>query len=457
MKNVLHFRHTPTKLVAILAVILVASSYTKLRAQNNTPTDKSKIVVTTLDDEESKKIGWQIVLKLDKNEQGAWVDLNNNGKQDAEDIALIPNKRTGTCGVFEKITSTTITIYANALGIEAPVNNLTAVDLTACPSLEFVTLNDNLYSKLDVSPLKNLKVLVCFGNKALTALDVTKNTNLVALQCGQTSITSLDVTQNKLLEELDITEANLKSINLSNNPKLKKFIATRAKLESLELINKPDLYMVDIVGCKGLKTPLDMNSNPKLQYYYFAAIGWDNVGKIDNCQELRYIAPYLNNITEPNANLFANNLPEHIYDGGGIVWAVDTKDIDGEVEHNYFNTAAVKRMRDKGYKVVDFKGYANEGQGVDYDGLPITNDAELFGTQQQFICAPTVANSTITLQVPQQLLGETATIFTLGGEAIKQITLNANHITVDISTLCPNGYIIDANGKATASFTIIRR
>lgn len=453
MKKFLQRSFIPSLGTSLLGLILAIVPTTQLTGQTPGSTEKGVIVVTTHDDPANVALGWQIGLKLDKTEQGAWVDINNNGVKDEADLDLKPNKRTGICGVFVPIISTTITIHANAFVIDAPQHNFTKIDLSGCPTLEIVNLYNNLLQKLDVSKLANLKKLRCFGNKQLAELNVTQNANLVVLEAGRCANTELDVTHNKLLESLDITEMNIKTIDCSQNKALKSFVATRSTLESLELKNMPSLKIIDIVGCNGLKTPLDVSTNANLEYYYFAETGWKDGGNFAGCNNLHFVACYLNNFDEESALKFAKDMP----DQGQVVWVVDTKDANGAVEHNYFNTNAVNILRNKGWQVRDFQGFANEGEGVSYDGEPVKNSILAIDEENDFVCAPTIVNNSVTLYVPADLLGKRAVVYTYSGEVVMQVELNNMRQVVDTSLLPPNSYIVDVEGLAVGHFTVIRR
>lgn len=72
---------------------------------------------------------------------------------------------------------------------------------------------------MDVSHNTALKELRC-GNEKLTSLDVSKNIALEILSIAQSPITSIDVTNNTELHGLYCSECQLKELDITKNPKI---------------------------------------------------------------------------------------------------------------------------------------------------------------------------------------------------------------------------------------------
>ncbi len=123
-----------------------------------------KITLTT-----AKAVGEKIKLKLNAksaDQAGVWIDLNNNGKKDSGEAVT-------TFGDYVEYTldKQTFTIYGKAIELYCFNNQLTA---------------------LDVSKNTQLKWLYCRNNQ-LTALDVSKNTKLQWLDCRNNKLSKLNV------------------------------------------------------------------------------------------------------------------------------------------------------------------------------------------------------------------------------------------------------------------------
>ena len=123
-------------------------------------------------------------------------------------------------------------LYAGALGLES-------VDLSALQNLEYLTINGNALTSLDLSANTALKTLYCFGNSelaslilpagitdlqcygcALTSLDVSACTGLTRLSCHTNQITALDLSHNPALQTLICSDNCLTYLDLSANTQL---------------------------------------------------------------------------------------------------------------------------------------------------------------------------------------------------------------------------------------------
>ena len=96
---------------------------------------------------------------------------------------------------------TTMTVYGDIVGFGCSENG---ANLTA----------------LDVSKNTQLTVLWCHSN-SLSSLDVSKNTQLTWLYCSSNSLTTLDLSNNTQLEVLSCRKNNLSSLDISHNTQLR--------------------------------------------------------------------------------------------------------------------------------------------------------------------------------------------------------------------------------------------
>lgn len=171
--------------------------------------------------------------------------------------------------------------YPNDAATGMIINNeLTSVDVTGCPSLEHLNLNDNLIGDIDLSnnpklkylglrkrgamfdgdvfqgihylDLKNLTDLeeIYLSGHALASLDLSGNTNLVKLDAAGTSLSSLDVSMLNKLTYLSAMGANLTSIDIRNLVNLKELFIANNKIASLDLSNNPVLERVEAYNNK---------------------------------------------------------------------------------------------------------------------------------------------------------------------------------------------------------------
>lgn len=80
-------------------------------------------------------------------------------------------------------------------------NEVSALDLSKLTELVFFACNDNKFTSLDLSKQIKLETLYCVGNK-LTALDLSALQELLTLSCESNELTALDLSANKKLEAL---------------------------------------------------------------------------------------------------------------------------------------------------------------------------------------------------------------------------------------------------------------
>lgn len=102
------------------------------------------------------------------------------------------------------------------------------VDLTRLDCME------NQLTALEISKNTNLKELFC-GYNQLTNLDVTKNTNLSIIHCYNNQLTNLDISKNNNLKELNCCYNKIITINLGENEVLRKIFCPYNQLSTLDV------------------------------------------------------------------------------------------------------------------------------------------------------------------------------------------------------------------------------
>lgn len=98
-------------------------------------------------------------------------------------------------------------------------SKLTALDVSKNTELRYLSCTDNQLTVLDISKNTALVNLDCSYNQ-LTVLDVSKNTALTGLSCPFNKLTALDVSKNTALTDLFCLKNQLTSLDISNNDAL---------------------------------------------------------------------------------------------------------------------------------------------------------------------------------------------------------------------------------------------
>ena len=127
-------------------------------------------------------------------------------------------------GIDTKLTSLDVSMLPELTRLDirkSDRNNvpLSGLDLSHNTKLEFVHIENNLCSQLNVNNCVNLKELNCLGNR-LTSLDVHDLTELTSLNCGYNQLTDLDLTNLTKLEVLFCASNQFTSLDLRNQKKL---------------------------------------------------------------------------------------------------------------------------------------------------------------------------------------------------------------------------------------------
>ena len=169
----------------------------------------------------------------------------------------------------------TIKVTGTITGIDSGnTAAVTAIDVTAMPTLKYLDLYDEKLTALDVSQNTALTWLRCpfnaitslnlsantaltrltCQNNALVRLDVSKNTALTELYCGNNAIVSLDVSRNTALEELNCSDNALVQLNARGLMFLKLLACHENRLTSIDIGGCTSL---EVLGCNWNKLSAD--------------------------------------------------------------------------------------------------------------------------------------------------------------------------------------------------------
>ena len=102
-----------------------------------------------------------------------------------------------------------------------------------------------------------------FHGHAVTSIDISQNTKLTSIQCGENQITELDLSHNPLLDTVEVDGNPISSLDVTMLPNLMNLMLCRTSVSSLDLSNNPDLYYLDFAAT-GI-TSIDLSHNRKLR------------------------------------------------------------------------------------------------------------------------------------------------------------------------------------------------
>lgn len=113
---------------------------------------------------------------------------------------------------------------------------LTALDVTKATDLTKLTCNTHEITTLDVSKNVNLTELVC-SNNPITSLDLSANTQLTSLDGTNMSLTEIDVTKNTALTYVNLNNNQLTSLDVTASEALGTLFCMGNQLTELKADN----------------------------------------------------------------------------------------------------------------------------------------------------------------------------------------------------------------------------
>ena len=143
-------------------------------------------------------------------------------------------------------------------------NKLTALDLSKCSELTELYCSSNKLTSLDLSANKKLQKIVAQTN-ALTTLDTRNLPELTYLDLqANFDLKAIDVSKSTKLERLNVAQGKLTSLNVKNNRKLVELYVFLNQLTALDVRSN---YMLKTLYCyENQITALDLSSNVALEY-----------------------------------------------------------------------------------------------------------------------------------------------------------------------------------------------
>ncbi|WP_264531898.1 T9SS type A sorting domain-containing protein [Flavobacterium sp. N502540] len=145
-------------------------------------------------------------------------------------------------------------------------NALETLDLTSNTALKFLRCGQNYtknFTTLNLSQNINLTDLDVSHIRNLTTLDLRKNTALRQLKCNNTQLTSLNLSMNTALEGLFVNNNKLSTLDISNNTLLQTLICDSNQITALDISNNKALTFINCASnnLKSLNLKNGNNSN----------------------------------------------------------------------------------------------------------------------------------------------------------------------------------------------------
>lgn len=143
----------------------------------------------------------------------------------------------------------------------APLADITGLEHFT--NVETLNISSTSMTEMDCSIFPKLTTLNCYSNRSVKKLDISKNTELVTLDCSGDQIEALDLSNNTKLETAMANSNNLSVLTLGDNTNLKELNCYNNKLTELNVSNCTAL---EILECSNNKiVNLDLTNNTELK------------------------------------------------------------------------------------------------------------------------------------------------------------------------------------------------
>ena len=187
-------------------------------------------------------------------------------------------------------------------------NKLTSLDLSANTKLQQINASSNKLTALDVRQLPELTHLYLWGNHDLKSIDVSKNTKLEFLSVSHCKLTSLNVKNNRMLVELYVYNNQLTALDVRSNYMLKKLGCYENQLTALDLSSNVALEYLGVND--NPITELDLRAQSNLQKLSCSAMKLKKLD-VSRCPKLRRL--YCNDNQIETLDLRSNKKLETLY------------------------------------------------------------------------------------------------------------------------------------------------
>lgn len=167
------------------------------------------------------------------------------------------------------------------------------LDVTNCPDLTILELNENWLETIDLTKNTKLVELSIAGNR-LTSIDLSKNTKLKIVKVYENMLTELDLTANTELESLIMYTNQIASMDFSKNPDLNYISCFSNELEEIDFSSNPKLISL---YCQDNNLKKLNVSNTSLTYLECQTNQITNIN-LTGCDLLSSIKCYANKLTE---------------------------------------------------------------------------------------------------------------------------------------------------------------
>ncbi len=159
------------------------------------------------------------------------------------------------------LTSLDLSKNTELIELNCQINSLATLDLSKNTKLTTILTQQNKLTSITI-PASDIITTLDVNQNLLTTLDVSKFPNLTTLMCSINRLTSLDLSNNGALQYLFCSDNALGSIDVSNNLELLELYCSRTGLTSVDVSKNEKLMDIGVIGNN--LTTINLSNNPEI-------------------------------------------------------------------------------------------------------------------------------------------------------------------------------------------------
>lgn len=198
-----------------------------------------------------------------------------------------------------KLSSLDLSGAQGLISLSCSNNDLTELSLKKNTALESVSLGRNKISQIDVRDNVALRELFCPSNE-ISSLDLSKNTALQLIDCDSNKLTQLDLSAQLAIETIRCQANEIKNLDLTKNKKLTSLYCAGNQLSELNLTDHEELLFLNCALNK--LSRLDLNKSTKLLELICYENKITDIEQLDECTQLSELWCYGNKLTKLDVN-----------------------------------------------------------------------------------------------------------------------------------------------------------
>lgn len=237
-------------------------------------------------------------------------------------------------------------------------NKISSLNLKSCPNLQWIECAYNKMETLDISENTELDWLNCSGN-LFKELDLKNNTKLTGLLCSNMQLENLDVSMCEEMERILCQNNKIGKLDVSKNKKLKRLQCFGNKLEELNISNNIELTSLNC-SYNNLRS-LDVSANKHLSNLSCTNNNLTSLN-VEACEELSYLYCSKNEIKGIETDKLIASLRNITgEENKGLLCIIDNT---AETDNNVCTKEQVEKAKQRGWIAQERK----EKKWIDYEG-----------------------------------------------------------------------------------------